>query len=99
MNGDKPTNPALLDYLAARFVQLGWSQKKLIREIVLSAAYRQTSGPFQQRFRLDAESIRDAVLAVSGSLTPCQGGPALALEYPENVTGLDPKNVNPVALP
>ncbi len=100
LRGEKPSNPELLDALAARFVQLGWSQKKLIREIVLSPAYRQTSDAprsGQTRFRLDAEAIRDAVLAISGNLIPCNGGPALALEYPENVSGLDPKNVNPVA--
>ena len=104
LRGDKPANPALLDELAARFMKLGWSQKKLIREIVLSPAYRQsteskssTPFPAQNRFRLDAEAIRDAVLAISGSLIPSNGGPALALEYPENVSGFDPKNVNPVA--
>ena len=97
LRGGQPSNPALLDHLALRFMKQGWSQKKLIREIVLSAAYRQTSGTLQQHFRLDAEAIRDAVLATSGSLVSCKGGPALALEYPENVSGLDPKNVNPVA--
>lgn len=104
LRGEKPRNPALLDALAARFIQLGWSQKKLIREIMLSPAYRQSScspsSPTvtaQYRFRLDAEAIRDAVLAISGSLLPASGGPALALEFPENVSGLDPKSVNPVA--
>ncbi len=99
LRGERPSKPELLDTLASRFVSEGWSQKRLIREIVLSAAYAsasRTDGP-QRRFRLDAEAIRDAVLTVSGDLAPCEGGPALALEFAENVSGLDPKNVNPVA--
>jgi hypothetical protein len=47
--------------------------------------------------RLEAEMLRDAVLAASGGLRPCGGGPALAPEYPENVGGLDPTDVNPVS--
>lgn len=47
--------------------------------------------------RLDAEMLRDAVLAVSGGLEACDGGPALAPEFIENVGGLDPKDVNPVS--
>ncbi len=104
LRGEKPANPLLLDALAARFIKLGWSQKALIREIMLSPAYQQSSGApsngpalAQTRFRLDAEAIRDAVLAISGSLLSSTGGKALALEFPENVSGLDPKNVNPVA--
>jgi hypothetical protein len=102
LRGEKPTDPALLDHLASRFIKLGWSQKKLIREIVMSPAYRQSTNQAsptiaQSRFRLDAEAIRDAVLAISGSLVAHNGTSALALEYPENVNGLDPKNVNPVA--
>lgn len=104
LRGEKPTDPALLDALALRFMKLGWSQKQLIREIMLSPAYRQEAAgesnapaPAQHRFRLDAEAIRDSVLAISGGLLQGSGGPALALEYPENVSGLDPKNVNPVA--
>src|SRR4029077_13358545 len=46
--------------------------------------------------RLDAETMRDAVLAVSGALESCAGGPALAPEFIENVGGLDPKDVNPI---
>jgi hypothetical protein len=85
-------------------MQLGWAQKRMLREMVLSAAYRSRSVSLSQSgaiaqscFRLDAEAIRDAVLAISGSLVSWKGGPALALEYLENVSGLDPKNVNPVA--
>ncbi len=81
--GDKPTHPELLDHLAVRFRENGGSVKKMIREIVLSRAYRMGSshdpGNFAvdpendlvwrvNRRRLDAESIRDAMLAVSGRL-------------------------------
>lgn len=47
--------------------------------------------------RLDAEMLRDAVLAVSGGLEPCEGGPALAPEFIENVGGLDPTSANPIS--
>ena len=47
--------------------------------------------------RLDAEMLRDAVLAVSGELKPCAGGPALAPEFIENVGGLNPTDVNPIS--
>jgi cytochrome c553 len=82
--GEKPSNPALLDYLATRFMSDGWSVKKLIRNIVLSRTY-QLSGNFDAKNyeadpdnvlvwrasprRLDAEAIRDAILAASGQLT------------------------------
>lgn len=110
--GDRPTHPELLDWLATEFVRNGWSQKKLIRQIVLSRAYGMSSthdpaifarDPDNRllwrmnRRRLDAESLRDAVLAVSDQLIPHSGGPALALHLPENVGGLDPKDVNPIS--
>jgi Ca2+-binding EF-hand superfamily protein len=81
--GDQPSNPALLDYLAVRFQQEGWSTKKLIREIVLSHGYQLSSGYDDRNFtsdpenalvwrhaphRLEAEAIRDSMLAVSGAL-------------------------------
>jgi hypothetical protein len=109
--GESPSHPDLLDHLAARFMDGGWSQKKLIRELVLSRAYRMGGGLSAAAARIDpenrllgrmsprrleAEAVRDAVLAVSGGLLP-GGGPALPLEYLENVGGLDPKNVNPVS--
>lgn len=110
LRGETPSHPALLDHLAERFVGNGWSQKKLIRDLVLSRAYRM-SGSYGSRAaafdpdnrlhwrmnpqRLDAESIRDSHFAVSGKLQHSSGGPALALEYMENLNGLDPKNVNP----
>ncbi|MEZ6126393.1 MAG: PSD1 and planctomycete cytochrome C domain-containing protein [Planctomycetaceae bacterium] len=81
--GDRPTHPELLDHLASRFVQNGWSVKSMIRAIALSRTYQISScitDPEQnvaadsrllqthQRRRLDAEQFRDAVLAVCGDL-------------------------------
>ncbi|MCY4587347.1 MAG: PSD1 and planctomycete cytochrome C domain-containing protein [Bryobacterales bacterium] len=89
--GQRPTHPVLLDDLAARFVQNGWSLKWLHREIMLSAAYRQASRQIETaakadpdnrwlwRYaprRLDIESWRDAVLQVSGELNLDMGGPS-----------------------
>ena len=112
VRGETPTHPELLDHLATRFVRVGWSQKRLIRSLVLSRAYRMGSAHDEvamqkdpenrllwrmNRQRLDAEAIRDAMLAISGTLAPSEGGPALPLEYPVNVTSLSPKAVNPPA--
>lgn len=112
VRGETPTHPELLDYLAARFMKNGWSQKQLIRELVLSRAYRMSSANNataaakdpdnrllwrMNRQRLDAEAIRDSMLAISGGLASSVGGPALPLEFPENVTSLSPKAVNPPA--
>lgn len=81
--GDLPSHPELLDYLARHFVETGWSTKKLIREIVLSATFGQScqvdesarardpDNHLLHHFpsqRLEAEAIRDAVLAVSGRM-------------------------------
>ncbi len=81
--GDQPSHPELLDSIAAEFVQEGWSTKKLIRRLVLSETFRQSgaaSAAARQRDpanrllhhyptrRLEAEAIRDAMLAVSGRL-------------------------------
>ncbi|MFT4113482.1 DUF1549 and DUF1553 domain-containing protein, partial [Silvibacterium sp.] len=82
-SGDKPSNPALLDYLAQDFVANGWSTKKLVREIVLSHAYRlgsavpagyQEIDPADRYIwrhnprRLETEEIRDSILASAGDL-------------------------------
>jgi hypothetical protein len=88
---EPPSHPELLDWLAAKFVQDGWSLKKLHRRILLSATYGQSSvvprevlahdadnrwlGRFTPR-RLEAEAIRDAMLSVAGRLDPTPGGPA-----------------------
>ena len=110
--GERPSHPELLDWLAGEFIRNGWSQKKLIRQITLSRAYQMSStqnlaaaarDPDNRLLarmpprRLDAEAIRDAVLAVSGDLLSGGNGPALALHFFENVGGLDPKNPNPVS--
>ena len=83
MTGELPSHPELLDHLAIRFVENDWSVKKLVREIVLTRTYRQASTYDEAAFtidpdnrllwraskrRLDAEAIRDAMLAVSGEL-------------------------------
>jgi Protein of unknown function (DUF1553)/Protein of unknown function (DUF1549) len=98
--GDTPSHPELLDHLAHRFMKEGWSQKKLIRTLALSRVYRLASGnpssidPENKLLsrmnsqRLDAESIRDAMLLASGQLAAPSGGPGLPLEFPENITGL-----------
>ncbi|MBL8228736.1 MAG: PSD1 domain-containing protein [Bryobacterales bacterium] len=78
--GARPGNPELLEELAARFAEGGYSVKKLIREIVLSRAYQQRPGPR----RLDAESVRDAMLAVSGMLDSKTGGPSVDLAKDRN---------------
>jgi hypothetical protein len=87
--GDPPSHPQLLDYLAGRFIDSGWDVKALVRLIVTSVAYRQSSAvpkelaekdPFnkwvarQGRFRLDAELVRDNALSVSGLLVHKVGG-------------------------
>ncbi|MFN9201396.1 MAG: DUF1553 domain-containing protein, partial [Planctomycetaceae bacterium] len=93
-----------------RYHELGWSQKRLLRELVLSRTYRQSSLPNAEfesrdpenrqlwrmpRRRLDAEALRDGLLAVAGRLQPTGGGPGLPLEYPENTGGLRRGEVNP----
>jgi hypothetical protein len=89
--GERPTHPELLDWLARRFVESGWSVKSLHREIMLSAAYRRSSqapaallaadpdnrhlGRMNRR-RLDAEGLHDGLLALAGRLEERVGGPA-----------------------
>jgi hypothetical protein len=87
--GDLPTHPELLDYLAARFMNEGWSIKKLQRAIMLSSVYQQSSDlrndaaqidPDNRllwrmnRRRLDFEAMRDSLLAVAGQLDTTMGG-------------------------
>ena len=98
--GAKPTNPELLDYLAANFVKQGWSVKKLHRDILLSSVYRQSSAPRDDlakldpqnkllavfpRQRLDAEEIRDSLLVASGQLEDKVGGPSVFAPVPNNL--------------
>ena len=98
--GDKPTHPELLDWLAVQFMEDGWSQKALHRQIVISAVYRQDSTyradaakadpenrllARQNRVRLEAEIIRDASLVASGLFAPKVGGPSVYPPQPEGV--------------
>lgn len=95
VRSEPPTHPQLLDYLAARFMDEGWSLKKLHRWILLSATYQQASDlrPEGQqldpenrflwrmpRRRLEFEAMRDALLAVSGALDPQIGGRPVELQ-------------------
>ena len=89
-NGGRRSHPELLDWLASELVANQWSLKKMHRTIVLSATYRQSSAPRAEALakdtgnrllwrrapaRLEAEALRDAMLAVAGELNPRMGGP------------------------
>jgi hypothetical protein len=93
--GEAPSHPELLDWLAQRFVADGWSLKSLHRLIVNSSTYQQSSMPHADTLagdpenrlfgradvrRLEAEAVRDAMLAVSGQLDNAIGGPMLAVK-------------------
>jgi hypothetical protein len=92
--GDPPTHPELLDWLAADFLRSGWSVKRALRQLATSRTYRQDSDRHddaevadpanlllhrQNVQRLDAESVRDALLAISGRLDPTPFGPSVEL--------------------
>lgn len=98
--GQPPSHPELLDWLASEFIREGWSMKKMHRLIVTSAAYRQSSKARpdlaekdarnrllarQNRIRLEAEVVRDVALASSGLLNPTIGGPSVFPPQPEGV--------------
>jgi len=98
--GDRPVNPALLDWLAVEFRESGWDVKKLFTLMVTSSTYRQSSKVTAEklardpqnrlnsrgpRFRMDAEMIRDYALAVSGTLSPKMGGPGTKPYQPSNI--------------
>ena len=98
-----PSHPALLDWLAADFMDSGWSLKKLHKTIVMSATYRQSSASRptieeidpenellarQQRVRLPAEIVRDVALAASGLLNTTIGGPSVRPPQPPGVADL-----------
>ena len=98
--GERPSNQELLDWLAVEFRESGWDVKKFFTLIVTSATYRQgalitpeklekdpedrllSRGP---RFRMDAEMVRDYVLAASGTLSPTMGGPGTRPYQPDNI--------------
>ncbi len=94
--GDPPTHPELLDWLARRFIDDGWSIKKMVRLLVTSEAYRMSgeegldakqADPGNELVhhmpvrRLEAEEIRDSILAVSGELDPAMYGPSVPVYY------------------
>ncbi|MEY2411213.1 MAG: hypothetical protein QOF48_3883 [Verrucomicrobiota bacterium] len=95
VRSEPPTHPQLLDYLAARFMENGWSIKSLHRLMMLSATYQQSSeenARYNQtdpdnryywqfnRQRLDFEAMRDALLAIGGKLDTTMGGPGVPLD-------------------
>lgn len=99
LQGDLPTHPELLDWLSREFIEGGWSQKNLIRQIVLSATYRQQSKTTPElierdvdnkwlargpAFRLSGEQIRDLALASSGLLNDKNGGSPVRPYDPKN---------------
>ncbi|HEX5052732.1 MAG TPA: DUF1549 and DUF1553 domain-containing protein [Planctomycetota bacterium] len=98
--GEPPSHGALLDWLAAELMDGGWSMRHLLRTIVLSATYAQSSALAPElreqdpenrwlargpAFRLSAEMLRDQALAVSGSLTATVGGPSVMPPQPDGI--------------
>lgn len=98
--GDPPSHPELLDWLAGTFRESGWNTKQLVGLLTKSAAYRQSAAVSPElqaidpenrllargpRFRLDAEVIRDNALFVSGLLNPQIGGKAVRTYQPDNI--------------
>ena len=97
--GERPSHPELLDWLAADFVEHGWNIKRLQKLIISSSTYRQSSVNRRRyedqdpdnrflyrapRFRLSAEEIRDSALSISGLLNPSIGGPSVFPYQPAN---------------
>lgn len=100
VQGEWPSHPELLDWLATEFIRTGWDVKRMQKLIVMSAAYRRSSKnrpDLQQRdpenrllargprFRLDAEVIRDSALFVSGLMVERQGGKSVKPYQPEGI--------------
>jgi hypothetical protein len=98
--GEWPSNPELLDWLATEFVRTGWDMKALQKAIVMSATYRQTSKVSPEmlqrdpenrllargpRFRMPAEMVRDQALALAGLLVQKRGGPSVKPYQPEGL--------------
>ncbi len=105
LKGEPPTHPELLDYLAVELVSPAdgspsWSMKRVLRQMVLSAAYRQSSRVSPEllakddrnllyargpRVRLDAEAIRDSALSIAGLLSHSKGGPSIRPPQPDGL--------------
>ncbi len=98
--GEMPSHPELLDWLAVDFRETGWDLKRLFRQMVLSATYRQSAAVTPEklekdphnrllsrgpRFRMDGEMVRDYALAASGMLVRKLGGPSVKPYQPEGV--------------
>jgi hypothetical protein len=107
VRGEKPTHPELLDYLASEFRRLGYSRKALIKEILLSSTYRQSSRPRtdlldidpenrllarQNRFRVEGEIVSDLTLCASGLLSQKIAGPSVFPPLPPDVAALSYAN-------
>jgi mono/diheme cytochrome c family protein len=100
VQGEPPSHPELLDWLAVDFAESKWSVKALVKTIVMSGTYRQAAtvtaeklakDPFNRlmsrgpRFRLDGEAVRDQAIAVAGLLKPTVGGPSVMPYQPDGV--------------
>lgn len=107
VRGEQPTHPELLDWLASEFIRQGWSRKALIKTIVLSQTYQQSSAhrpelvevdpenrwlSRQNRFRVEAEIVRDLCLAASGLLDRRIGGPSVFPPLPPGIAELSYAN-------
>lgn len=98
VNGERPTHPELLDWLAVEFMESGWDTKAMQKLLVTSATYRQAAespgigrdpenrlfGRFTRK-RLEAEAIRDSILSVSGRLNSERGGPSVFPPLPDDL--------------
>lgn len=100
MQGEMPSHPELLDWLAIDFREHGWDIKRLVKQIVMSSAYQQSSATSAEQMRIDPENIllsrstrlrfsaegsRDLVLASSGILNKQIGGPSSKVYQPEGI--------------
>ncbi len=100
IKGDRPTHPALLDWLAIEFIENGWSLKRLLKTIVTSETYQQSSATSSEvlqlddpnrflargpRVRLDAEMIRDNALTIAGLISPKSFGPPVHPYQPDGL--------------
>jgi hypothetical protein len=100
VQGERPSHPKLLDWLARDFIDSGWDQKAIVRSIVLSSTYRQNSAVSSEliqhdpenrllarspRVRLPGEIIRDQALSLAGLLNPTLGGPSVRPYQPDGL--------------